>query len=263
MENTLSEINEEIRLSDRINKISNKIEKDDENLVKIISFISKIKNSIKMMNETIQKPLKNIKFNYQKESKSLNFEEYNLNNTMKLNTDSKILSESNRKDEFINLIYEWIGHKNMTLLYRGSKDGMTSKDFHEKCDNQGKTITLYRNIKGNIFGGFASIPWSAEGGWKSAPESFVFTLTNEFNIIPTKLLSKHDQKEREEVYHNKNYGPTFGNDFGLYENFTKKGWAYKFKTYEDIDGKSRSLITGENENNDQLFINEIEVFKVE
>ena len=143
MENTLSEINEEIRLSDRINKISNKIEKDDENQVKIISFISKIKNSIKMMNETIKKPLKNIKFNFQKESKSLNFEEYNLNNTMKLNTDSKILSESNRKDEFINLIYEWIGHKNMTLLYRGSKDGMTSKDFHEKCDNQGKTIIFH------------------------------------------------------------------------------------------------------------------------
>ena len=216
-----------------------------------------------MMNETIQKPLKNIKFNFQKESKSLNFEEYNLNNTMKLNTDSKILSESNRKDEFINLIYEWIGHKNMTLLYRGSKDGMTSKDFHEKCDNQGKTITLYRNIKGNIFGGYASIPWSSEGDWKSAPESFVFTLTNEFNIKPTKLLSKHDQKKRKELYHNKNYGPTFGNDFGLYDNFTKKGWANKFKTYEDINGKSRSLITGENENNSQLFINEIEVFKVE
>ena len=35
MENTLSEINEEIRLNERINKITNKLEKDDENLVKI------------------------------------------------------------------------------------------------------------------------------------------------------------------------------------------------------------------------------------
>ena len=130
-----------------------------------ISFISKIKNSIKRMNETIKTPLKNIKFNFQKESKSINFEEYNLNNIMKLNADSKILSESNRKDEFIKIIYEWTGHKDMTLLYRGTKDGMTSKVFHEKCDNQGKTITLYRNIKGNIFGGYASIPWSSEGEW--------------------------------------------------------------------------------------------------
>ena len=37
---------------------------------------------------------------------------------------------------------------------------------------------------------------------------------------------------------------------------------FKFKTYEDISGKSNSLLTGENENNTELFINEIEVFKV-
>ena len=140
---------------------------------------------------------------------------------------------------------------------------MTSKVFHEKCDNQGKTITLYRNIKGNIFGGFASIPWSTEGGsWVSAPESFIFTLTNVFNIRPTKLLSKQDPKDYKEVYHNRIYGPTFGNDVGLYQDFTKSGWALKFKTYEDISGKSNSLITGENENYTDLFINEIEVFKV-
>ena len=140
MENTLSEINEEIRLSERINKISNKIEKDDENLIKIISFISKIKNSITTMNETMKKPLKNIKFNFQKEKKSLNFEEYYIINLNQFNVDSKILEESNRKEEFLNLIYEWVGCKKMTLLYRGTRDGMTSKHFHDKCDNQGKTI---------------------------------------------------------------------------------------------------------------------------
>ena len=140
MENTLSEINEEIRLSERINKISNKIEKDDANLMKIISFISKIKNSITTMNETLKKPLKNIKFNFQKEKKSLNFEEYYINNLNQFNADSKILEESNRIEEFLNLIYEWVGCKKMTLLYRGTRDGMTSKHFHDKCDNQGKTI---------------------------------------------------------------------------------------------------------------------------
>ena len=108
MENTLSEINEEIRLSERINKISNKIEKDDANLMKIISFISKIKNSITTMNETLKKPLKNIKFNFQKEKKSLNFEEYYINNLNQFNADSKILEESNRKEEFLNLIYDII-----------------------------------------------------------------------------------------------------------------------------------------------------------
>ena len=152
-----------------------------------------------------------------------------MNNINQFNVDSKILEESNRKEEFLNLIYEWAGCKNMQLLYRGTKDGMTSKHFHEICDNQGKTITLYRNIKGYIFGGFASIPWSTETGtWKSAPESFIFTLTNVFNIRPTKLQSKHDQKADKEVYHNINYGPTFGNDVGLYEDFTKSSVLFSF-----------------------------------
>ena len=264
MENTLSEINEEIRLNDRINKIANKLEKDDENLIKMIAFVSKIKNHIAIMNETMKKPLKSIEFNFKRENKSLDFKEYNINKGSQFNVDSKILEESNRIDEFLNLIYEWAGCKNMQLLYRGTKDGMTSKHFHEICDNQGKTITLYRNIKGYIFGGFASIPWSTEGGtWKSAPESFVFTLTNAFDIKPTKLSSKHDENQYKEVFHNKNYGPTFGNDFGLYSDFTKNGWAFKFKTYEDISGKSNSLLTGENADNTKLFINEIEVFKIE
>lgn len=42
----------------------------------------------------------------------------------------------------------------MILLYRGTKDGTTSYKFHEKCDDQGPTICLYKNEKGHIFGGY-------------------------------------------------------------------------------------------------------------
>ena len=66
MENTLSEINEEIRLNGRISKINNKLEKDDENLIKMIAFVSKIKNHIAIMNETMKKPLKSIEFNFKR-----------------------------------------------------------------------------------------------------------------------------------------------------------------------------------------------------
>ena len=51
----------------------------------------------------------------------------------------------------------------MNLLYRGTRDGMTSFNFHNKCDNKGKTICLFLNDKGNIFGGYASISWTKEG----------------------------------------------------------------------------------------------------
>lgn len=150
----------------------------------------------------------------------------------------------------------------MVLLYRGTRDGMTSKIFHDKCDNQGKTITLYRNDKGHIFGGYASIPWSTEAGnWVNAPDSFIFTLTNIYNYNPSKLISKKENAVNKEVYHNINYGPTFGNDVGLYSDFRQKGWSLEFKTYQDYYGKSNSLFIGK-EGTTDLIINEIEVYKL-
>ena len=47
----------------------------------------------------------------------------------------------------------------MELLYRGNKDGMTAQNFHNKCDDKGRTICLCLNDKNNIFGGYSSIPW--------------------------------------------------------------------------------------------------------
>ena len=264
LENLLTETNEEIKLGERIKKITNKIEKEDKNIIKIISFISKIKESIQNMIETTSKPLKNIKFNFEEEKRTINFEEYSLFEGIDINKiDSVILGESNRKGEFLKLLFEWTGCKNIELLYRGTRDGMTSKNFHDKCDNQGKTITLYKNNKGNIFGGYASISWTKEGKWKDAPNSFIFTLTNNYNYKPTKFPKKIKGAEYGEVYHNNDYGPTFGNDLGLYSNFNGNGWALKFKTFQDILGRTNSLFTGiEDENDSSLSIKELEVFKL-
>ena len=105
-------------------------------------------------------------------------------NTEKIKTfelDSLILEDLLKKEEFIQKIYEWSGYKKMELLFRGSRDGMTSKIFHNKCDNQGPTITLYKNDKNNIFGGYASISWLNNGCYKDAPDCFLFTLTNIYN----------------------------------------------------------------------------------
>ena len=153
----------------------------------------------------------------------------------------------------------------MELLYRGNRDGMTSNAFHEKCDNQGKTITLYKNDKGHIFGVYASIPWPKEGKWKSAPESFIFTLINAYDFKPTKLPPKIANKKNGEVYHNKRYGPTFGDDLRLYNNFNEKVQTFKFGTFQEFLGKTNSLFNGNknNEDSDALFIKEIEVFKLE
>ena len=151
----------------------------------------------------------------------------------------------------------------MELIFRGTRDGMTSSVFHNKCDNKGESITLIKNEKGNIFGGYAFISWTnANDTWYSAPESFIFTLSNIYNTEPTKFPSKNDQKE---VQHHSNYGPLFGegsNDLGVCGDILKDGgWSYFPKTYQDIIGKGKSIFTGDS-NNSNFKKKGIEVFKI-
>ena len=61
--------------------------------------------------------------------------------------DSNILKESKNGSKFLDKIFDWSGYKNMELLYRGTRDGSRSRDFHSKCDNKGSTITLFKNEK--------------------------------------------------------------------------------------------------------------------
>jgi len=181
--------------------------------------------------------------------------------TIDFDCDSNILNESKRKDKYLKKIYEWIQFKKMELLYRATRDGMTEQCFHNKCDNKGETICLYKNEKGNIFGGYASIPWTNDGSFHSAPDSFLFTLTNIHNIEPTKFFSKNDQKEV-----NHKHGPTFGYGTDLYidDNFGQNNCQTYFPyTYQDTTGKGKTIFTGDfNINNSYFKVIEIEVFKL-
>ena len=91
----------------------------------------------------------------------------NYSNIIKFKTksvDSILLNETNKFDECLNKIYEWTGGKNMELLYRGTRDGMSANAFHNKCNNKGPTISLFKNEKGYIFGGYMSINWQGGDG---------------------------------------------------------------------------------------------------
>jgi len=171
---------------------------------------------------------------------------------------SLILKESKRYDEFIRKIYEWSGYNKMKLLYRGTRDGMEGKYFHSKCNNQGPTISLFKNDKGYIFGGYASTDWT-NSGWKSAPDSFIFTLTNIHGTEPTKFPNSSSGSS---IYDSSSYGPTFGGGHDIYTN--KEGSYAGFpSSYKDILGKGKSIFTGDlNNSNSSFNLKEIEVFKI-
>ena len=288
LENFLTKTNNELRISERIYKGIKNIEKEEKNMIKILSYISKINKNKKEFNSLFQELMNNIKPSFNEKENEIKFEEYyfngapipsnieykdntyigfnnielswkindlknldknkikskveikkenenfkqiyegdkyefiikNLNNntkyeiricslykdvsglwseslilTTKNAIDSNILSNSDKKNEFLEKIYEWSGCKSLELLYRGTRDGMYSKNFHEKCDDKGPTITLFKNDKGNIFGGYLPVSWKNTGGYLNENRCFIFTLTNIYNIQPTKFKSKNNGHE--------------------------------------------------------------------
>ena len=177
------------------------------------------------------------------------------------NCDSKILSNSNKKNEFLKKIYKWSGNYKMELLYRATRDGGSASTFHNKCNNQGPTITLYETDKDNIFGGYTSKSWTSRNGYTSDLECFIFTLKNTFGTKPNKFRIKDINYS---IYDYYNKGPTFGNgnDIHLNDNFLNNLNSVNFpQSFEDNLGLGNSIFTGD-KNSSNFQLKELEVFKI-
>ena len=352
LENFLSSTNNELKISERVNKGIKNTQKEEKNMIKILSYISKINKNKKGFNSLFQELMYNIKPSFNEKENEVIFDEYYFNgspipnnieckdntfigfsnieiswkindiknldknkfkfrlelkkenedfqqiyegdkyefiiNNLKNNTkyeiricciyngvsgiwseifefttkkaiDSNILSNSNQKNEFLKKIYEWSGCKSLELLFRGTRDGMYSQNFHEKCDDKGPTITLFRNDKGNIFGGYLPISWKNTGEYQNENRCFIFTLTNIYNIQPTKFESKNNGHQ---VYFSSGKGPCFY-DTWIRDDFINNSDAYFNSYYQDTTGKGNSMFTGNSNNNERkITLNEVEVYKI-
>ena len=170
--------------------------------------------------------------------------------------DSIILRDSKKEKKFLNKIFEWSGYNNMELIYRGSRDGMTAKKFHDFCDNKGPTICLFKNEKENIFGGYSPISWESNDPekWYKLDDSFMFTLTNIYDTEPSKFPH---QKGKDSVIHYFKSGPGFDD---LYSRDGFNNFAINFpRGHIDTLGKGKSIITG---NSNNLKLIEVEIFKL-
>ena len=151
----------------------------------------------------------------------------------------------------------------MELIYRGSRDGMTANKFHEKCNNKGPTICLFKNEK-SIFGGYTPISWTSENKWINSNDSFIFTLVNIHNIEPTKYPVKNSSNA---VYHYSGNGLCFGAgcDIGVSSSDFQNNNSYSNfpYSYNDTLGKGHSIFSGDASNsNNKYMLKELEVFKL-
>jgi hypothetical protein len=113
--------------------------------------------------------------------------------------------------ELINLC-EFSSNDKWSLLYRGSRDGFSAKNFHTKCDGHTNTLTIVKaKESSNIFGGFTTVDWesSSSGKYKSDPNAFLFSLTNS-DQRPCKIRIDGNQVLYA-IYCHEGWGPVFGN----------------------------------------------------
>jgi len=119
------------------------------------------------------------------------------------------------------LIASWIDGKDKTsgideyclgnpyefkLLLRGSRDGFTGDEFHQKCDSESATVTIIKiSNTGELIGGFTPINWSSRNDWGFTNESFIFCLGE-------KCIVSRVKDPTRAINHYKNYGPAFGRD---------------------------------------------------
>jgi len=106
-----------------------------------------------------------------------------------------------------------------TLLYRGSRDGFTSANFHGKCDGKGPTITVIKaQGKPHIFGGYTGESWTSSGSWSSG-RCWLYSLVNTYNK-PVRLENPSGGSNN--VFHASGYGPTWGAGHDLHVNNSMK-----------------------------------------
>eukprot|EP00281_Chroomonas_sp_CCMP1168_P020352 CAMPEP_0206227020 /NCGR_PEP_ID=MMETSP0047_2-20121206/8401_1 /ASSEMBLY_ACC=CAM_ASM_000192 /TAXON_ID=195065 /ORGANISM="Chroomonas mesostigmatica_cf, Strain CCMP1168" /LENGTH=594 /DNA_ID=CAMNT_0053650145 /DNA_START=86 /DNA_END=1870 /DNA_ORIENTATION=+ len=66
--------------------------------------------------------------------------------------------------------------KNLELVYQGSRDGFTAKEFRAVVGGLHNTITLIKDSAGKVLGGFTPETWDGSGEAKDTTNSFLFTL---------------------------------------------------------------------------------------
>jgi hypothetical protein len=108
---------------------------------------------------------------------------------------------------------EWCpgGAPRLELLFRATRDGWTGADFHRLCDNQGATVTVVRSTNGNVFGGFAHVPW-AVGTNNARPDASAFL----FRLVPSAEMYPISNASLA-VFHQKleHGGPIWGTAYDL------------------------------------------------
>ena len=168
LEISLSESNRIIRINEKINKGVKKIENEKEkNIIKNLSYASKISKTQKEMKVLLQELMKNIKIAFSKEKNDIQFEEYFFNgiqipnkiefkevsaNNFKLfwKIDNiKIENIDNNQIKFKVEIKETNSDEKFTQVYEGNKDNCLIDNLKKNTNYEVRICSVYNNLIGS------------------------------------------------------------------------------------------------------------------
>ena len=152
------------------------------------------------------------------------------------------------------------------LVYRATEDGDKARDFHNKCDNIGPNITFIKTKNGYIFGGFTCKNWEHLkrdikydkpnlGSASKDSKAFCFCFNN-------KKIYNNEKPNEFAIWCNRNYGPTFKNNFfQVFDECLTKGGYCSVRSNSHFGGQEidYEAIGG---NEPRFSIQELEVYEV-
>ncbi|GES86179.1 carbohydrate-binding module family 13 protein [Rhizophagus clarus] len=171
--------------------------------------------------------------------------------------DSKNINSKIITFQHAELISKWIDRLEITdmltssyefkLLFRGSRDGFNSRNFHKNCDNKPRTVTIIKvGGSSEILGGYNPLEWKSNDSFMTTKDSFIFSFDNS---IGDYILSRVANENRA-VFNSSDYGPSFGKSDLIVWDF---GDSYTYKScYEKPIRKTTN----------DFIVEECEVFQI-
>ena len=158
-----------------------------------------------------------------------------------------------------------------TLLYRGSRDGLTRAAFHKKCDYIRNTVTIVLNNNNYVFGGYTSVGfnYSISKSYQKDTNAYIFSLRQ--GSIATSGAKFTVRDPTTALFAWSSVGPAFGSYVGKYfcdiavgldsgTNYADFGASYNLPSgYSWGTPATRSYLAG---TYDTWKTNEIEVYRI-
>jgi hypothetical protein len=177
---------------------------------------------------------------------------------MKSNGINDIDSDIIKSENDLKALYGWLAEDDsggkLKLLYRSSTDDLNNHDFHENCDNKGRTLVLIKTEEG-VVGGYTSTSWDqCKEDVESDDKAFLFALSGFGISSPCKMKLKCLNDFA--LYNSSDYGPYFGKGYNG-SDLSVEGSSLRLSMGNGYEaGPSDSLNYG------YYDINEMEVFQV-